>query len=1320
MSRDTKSPSAPEIYQHAAEIPVESARKAYLDAVCGQDTELRERVEKLLAARNENRDNLLQRATPNFAEEGSFAENGEIDTGETNLSNPEAMGISETDDESIRGLIDVSQHPLIGHYKLLEEIGHGGMGTVYMAEQTEPVTRRVALKVIKPGMDTKEVIARFEAERQALALMDHAHIAKVLDGGTTDEGRPYFVMELVRGVSITEFCKQKKLPLQERLELFIDICKAVQHAHQKGIIHRDLKPSNLLVTMHDHLPVVKVIDFGVAKALNQKLTGRTLFTQFSQMVGTPLYMAPEQAQMSGLDVDTRSDIYSLGVILYELLTETTPFDKETMSSLGVDGIRKLINEQEPQRPSARLSTMKVDNGPTIDDERTLDAEDVAKQLKRELDWIVMKALEKDRERRYESANAFAADVQRYLNDEPVEACPPTLSYRLKKYAKKHKAWLTTAALLIVMLMTSTAVSGVFAYQANEAKEEAKHSEIAANNALSASQASEAEAVKQARIAKIEANRADQESAFAKMAAAREKSERHRAETALYVSDTRLAAAHLKNDERADAFSLLLNHVPQQQRQDSRGWEWYYLLDQSNQALLSWQASSTNVRSIDWSPDGTEIATAHWDGNGATIWDGETGEPIRSLTGGRTLKVGIDWHPGGNMLAWGSVADESQVRVWDQEKDEIIQLNANVGSHRCVRWSPDGTLLALATIKGSESEPDNEGFTIAMWEKSEDGFQLLKRIKTGTCSNLAWSPSGDKLAVLKGSEAIIVDPDTLEFLKTLPQKNLASIAWHPTSNKIALGTNNGAIVIVDAETEEEVNRFHGHAGNVVTVAWSPNGELLSSGGEDRAVHVWEIGNEVPTSTFMGHDAIISEVSWHPDSNRLASCGQDGRINIWPTKTRRDRLEIKNVYARHAVYVNSFAQRFVWVGDDVIRSVANRKEITDFNIKTGDSSVIGKIEGGLEGRMASANVTFAVDHGLWKHRQIPIGLHEDGQFRRSLTLENAGLVWASEFDGDEVVYATAPAGELYLYSFANDSRLKLGRENHYYIKSVIWSPDESLIAAIGHGVQSDDGTPQYAGWVHLFDSQTGDKLGRARVGHRRITARAGDWSPDGGHIVATTDDGICQVYEAPSLAPKLSRRFHSLKVTSASWHPSEPRIASGSTDGSLVVWNAESGDLLLKFLVDSPIVQVEWFADGKLLAAGIDNGTIFVWDATDGYEYAQSDAITTSMNDRWNVQLSNSLLTGDFAMAFEKTEDLLTLGKEIDVYSIYRVAVIGASLDKQPEYQRYSEQAIQQFLKSENPFEAHFTAWTCALAPDALDDYEPAIKLARQAVEQEPNN
>ncbi|HKB38840.1 MAG TPA: protein kinase [Gemmataceae bacterium] len=333
----------------------------------------------------------------------------------------------------------------------MEQVGEGGFGVVFMAEQTQPVRRRVALKVLKPGMDTRQVVARFEAERQALALMDHPNIAHVFDGGETASGRPYFVMELVKGVPITDFCDQSRLPVRERLGLFVDVCQAVQHAHQKGIIHRDLKPSNVLVTLHDDKAVVKVIDFGVAKATGQQLTDKTLFTGIAQMIGTPLYMSPEQAQMSGLDVDTRSDIYSLGVLLYELLTGTTPFDKERLRTVGYDEIRRMIREEEPPRPSTRISTL-GQAATTASAQRRSDPRRLSQLFRGELDWIVMKALEKDRNRRYETASGLARDIERYLHDEPVLACPPSPGYRFRKFVRRNRARLLMVSVVALAVL----------------------------------------------------------------------------------------------------------------------------------------------------------------------------------------------------------------------------------------------------------------------------------------------------------------------------------------------------------------------------------------------------------------------------------------------------------------------------------------------------------------------------------------------------------------------------------------------------------------------------------------------------------------------------------------------------------------------------------------------------------------------------------------------------------------------------------------------------------------------------------------------------
>ncbi len=436
------------IFHVARRIGSPEDRRRYLEQRCGDDAALRERVEALLRVHDESTGNFL----------GPLA------------GPPAAAPAGPTIDQTPP--LPLAERPgsRIGPYKLLQEIGEGGMGTVFMAEQDKPVRRRVALKVIKPGMDSAQVVARFEAERQALALMDHPNIARVLDVGSTDTGRPYFVMELVKGVPITEYCDANHLTPRARLELLVPVCQAIQHAHQKGIIHRDIKPSNVLVTLHDGTPEPKVIDFGVAKAIDQRLTERTLFTQIGQVVGTPEYMSPEQAEMSGLDIDTRSDIYSLGVLLYELLTGSTPLERRRLREAGFAEILRRVCEEEPPRPSTRLST--TEEIVSIAAQRKTEPAKLARLVRGELDWIVMKALEKDRTRRYATANGLARDLQRYLADEPVEAGPPSARYRMGKFARRYRAALATAAAFAIVLVAATAISTWLAVRAAKAKEEA--------------------------------------------------------------------------------------------------------------------------------------------------------------------------------------------------------------------------------------------------------------------------------------------------------------------------------------------------------------------------------------------------------------------------------------------------------------------------------------------------------------------------------------------------------------------------------------------------------------------------------------------------------------------------------------------------------------------------------------------------------------------------------------------------------------------------------------------------------------------------------
>jgi eukaryotic-like serine/threonine-protein kinase len=853
------------IFDAAAELSGPE-RELYLARACRGDVPLRQRIEKLLRALD-RAGGFLTHADPLAAAGG-----------------PPAASLVELPDTR-PAAVPEKPGDRIGRYKLLQQIGEGGCGVVYMAEQEEPVRRRVALKVIKLGMDTKSVIARFEAERQALALMDHPNIAKVLDAGTTGSGRPYFVMELVRGIKITDYCDQNKVSTRGRLDLFIQVCHAIQHAHQKGIIHRDIKPSNVLVTVPNPgspgVPVV--IDFGIAKATEQRLTDKTLFTAFEQFMGTPAYTSPEQAGMSRLDVDTRSDIYSLGVLLYELLTGKTPFDSKELLAAGLDEMRRTIREKEPARPSTRLNTLQGEELTTTATRRATQPPKLIHQVQGDLDWIVMKCLEKDRMRRYETADGLALDIERHLNHKPVDARPQSTAYRVQKFARRNKFAVTAASAVAAALITGLGVSSWLFVQEQVARRRAVSAEQTQRELR---QEAEANATK--------------------------------AQAEAYAADINLAQRALGANDPGLAWTLLQRHRPVGKPEtlsgrpahptvatDLRHWEWRYLWQfcQSDEILTLCRESSL-ISSVQVSPDGKRLAVRRGDGQ-IVLWDWAARRRLPDLPEslmpgqlvpdpfGALMLRDIAFLPFDSLLAFGTTDADGQTEVvlWDTNtatERTRFPYRATIAS---LAPSRDGRLLAIfdvarqVTIQDLESNQERAHLEVSppAWfprlasyggvvEFSPDGQRLAVGDNDGTIHLWRWQSGVD----------MKIAPQT-------PANGVLALAWSPTEPLLASagGSEGGTIRLWNPLTGAALGELRGHTDWTGALAFSTNGQFLASASADRTVRVWRVADRTESRCFRGHRDQVWTVAFLPDGKTLASGDKEGTVRFWSLEAATNR-------------------------------------------------------------------------------------------------------------------------------------------------------------------------------------------------------------------------------------------------------------------------------------------------------------------------------------------------------------------------------------------------------------------------------------------------
>jgi eukaryotic-like serine/threonine-protein kinase len=1145
------------------------ARAAYLSAACGMDAALRRRVEALLRAAENAGDFLEQPPT----------------------------GLAASDGSTIV-VAELSEKPgdKIGRYKLLEQIGEGGCGAVYMAEQEEPVRRRVALKIIKLGMDTRQVIARFEAERQALALMDHPNIAKVFDGGATQTGRPYFVMELVRGVRITEFCDEARLSTEARLWLFVQVCEAIQHAHQKGIIHRDLKPSNILVTVNDGAAVPKVIDFGIAKATGQRLTDKTLFTQFHAFIGTPAYTSPEQAEMSSVDIDTRSDIYSLGVLLYELLTGKTPFDGEELLRSGLDEMRRIIRDEQPPRPSARLTSLlagdmrrlpsrseilpqagtKSENSRPSPFRPALPTKELISAVQGDLDCIVMKCLEKDRARRYATANGLAADIQRHLNHEPIQARPVSAAEKYWKWCRRRPAIAALSASVLILLIVVAVGSTVSAWRVASARR-AEHEERA----------------------KAEVANRDLRGANTRLADTVSLLELQRAEEFLSANDSAAGVAQLAATLRRDAS----NHIAASRL--------VYALIHRNWALpaAAPMRHEGHVMTASFSPDGRRVLSASWDKT-AQIWDPATGQSLATIrhedkvfsarynrAGDRFVTASEDgtariWNAtNGNPVSpplrhagkvtWAEFSPDGQsvltasadktARIWDVASGALKhELRGHSTEVLLAHFSPDGERVVTSTHSG----------TIRVW-RSDSGERLFyfEPFK-GRIHALAFSPDGSKLASAGGDHTARIWNATNGQAMGVPllhRDQVRHVVFSPNGQIVLTTSDDNSARLWDATTGVPVGQPLLHGGRVVFGAFKPDGIEVVTASMDNSARLWDVGWGIPRSQPLQEYQAILHADFSADGHRLVTASQSGIVQVWNTQTRR--IYGVQIYTGKPVLTVAFDPR----GESVLSGSDQTAQL--WNARTGQA---------LGEPMRHQGVVRRADYSPDGWRVVTAS--EDGTAcvwdsttgqRISDPLQHAKTVRFAQFsrEGERVVTASED-GTARIWDAGTGQPVTPPLEHGAAVNVAGFSPDGRWVVTA-----SDNRSARL--WNALTGQPATERL--QHIGH----VEWAEFSPDGQRIVSASSDNTARIWDARTGKPIGPPLQHARAVHKAVFSPDGRRVATASLDRTARIWDASTGEALTAPLRhDKAVLQVYFSPDGQQILTSCLAGASRLWDADTG--------------------------------------------------------------------------------------------------------------------------